>query len=124
MPNTILNALESHFKDNKPFLKNGYCIRDLSSELGVPIYQISAVINQVHGKNFNEFINEYRVDHLTSLMGKDPMIHQYTLEALGQLAGFQSRNAFISAVKRRTGRTPSELFGRRGGSRLDAEKSI
>jgi len=113
MSNTILDNLESHLRDNKPFLKNGYTIRDLSAELGIPVYQISALINKVHGKNFNEFINEHRLDHLVALAATEPTIHQYTLEALGHLAGFQSRNAFISAAKRRTGRTPSELFGRR-----------
>jgi AraC-like DNA-binding protein len=38
---------------------------------------------------------------------------QYTLEALGKMAGFNSRTAFIAAVKKKTGKTPSELFNRR-----------
>ena len=46
MSNTILDNLESHLRDNKPFLKNGYTIRDLSAELGIPVYQISALINK------------------------------------------------------------------------------
>jgi AraC-like DNA-binding protein len=116
MTDTIRQTLESHFRTNKPFLRSGYSIRDLSSELGIPIYQISSFINQVYGKNFNEWINEFRVDHVRDTLSKDPQIHNYTLEALGQMAGFQSRNAFISAMKRRTGRTPSEVLGRRGKS--------
>jgi len=111
-------ALESHFTDKLSFRKNGYTIGDLSHELNIPSHQLSAFINQEYGKNFNELINEYRVDYLTDTI-KSTMDHsQFTLEALGKEAGFNSRAAFISAVKKKTGKTPSELFGRRGESGL------
>jgi AraC-like DNA-binding protein len=106
-------ALESHFTGEKPFLKKGYKISDLSNELDIPYHQLSAFINQEYGKNFNELVNEYRVDHLVKLHEQDPGLKQFTLEALGQKVGFNSRVAFIAAVKKRTGKTPSELFGRR-----------
>ena len=109
-------ALESHFEREKPFLRKGYKISDLSNELDIPYHQLSAFINQEYGKNFNELVNEYRVDHLVRLHGEDSGLKQYTLEALGQKVGFNSRVAFISAVKKQTGKTPSELFGRRDES--------
>ena len=107
-------ALESHFRENFPFRKNGYTIGDLSHELNIPSHQLSAFINQEYGKNFNELINEYRVDFLSEMIKSSTDHFQYTLEALGKEAGFNSRAAFISAVKKRTGKTPSEFFGRRG----------
>ena len=106
-------ALESHFLGEKPFLRKGYKISDLSNELHIPYHQLSAFINQEYGKNFNELINEYRVDHLIRMHEEDPGLKQFTLEALGQKVGFNSRVAFIAAVKKRTGKTPSEIFGRR-----------
>jgi AraC-like DNA-binding protein len=113
MTDTIRQSLESHFREKKPFLKNGYSIRDLSTELGIPIHQLSQFINKKCGKNFNEWINEFRVDHFRDHLSTDPNVHHYTVEALGQMSGFQSRNAFITAMKRRTGSTPSEMLGRR-----------
>jgi AraC-like DNA-binding protein len=110
------NALENHFRDNLPFRKNGYTIGDLSHELNIPSHQLSAFINQEYGKNFNELINEYRVDYLAETIKSSTNHFQFTLEALGREAGFNSRAAFISAVKKKTGMTPSELFGRRGES--------
>ena len=107
-------ALEAHFRDKLPFRKNGYTIGDLSHELNIPSHQLSAFINQEYGKNFNELINEYRVDFLAEMIRSSKDHFQYTLEALGKEAGFNSRAAFISAVKKRTGKTPSELFRRRG----------
>jgi AraC-like DNA-binding protein len=105
--------LESHLKDNKPFRKRGYTMADLSKETNIPSYILSAFINQEYGKNFNELVNEYRVNYLVHEMISSVDYSQYTLEALGNLAGFNSRAAFIAAVKKTTGKNPSELFGRR-----------
>ena len=60
--------LENHFNTNLPFLKGGYTMSNLSSELLIPTHQLSAFINQEYGKNFNELINSYRVDYLESLV--------------------------------------------------------
>jgi AraC-like DNA-binding protein len=107
------DALEEHFSRNKPYLKQGYKIGDLANELNISYHQLSAFINQEYGKNFNELVNEYRVDHLVDLARTDIDLNMYTLEALGKKAGFNSRVAFIAAVKKRTHKTPSELFGRK-----------
>ncbi len=102
--------LESHLSAQQPFLKVGYKISDLSKELEIPTYILSAFINQAFGKNFNEWVNEYRVHYLKGLLQQNPDYRKYTLEALGKLAGFNSRTTFIAAVKKTTRRTPSEFF--------------
>jgi AraC-like DNA-binding protein len=109
----IKRSLEDHFEKNLPFRKRGYLISDLSRELNLPSYMLSAFINQEYGKNFNELINEYRVNYLVNEMTSSLDHSQYTLEALGNLAGFNSRAAFIASVKKTTGKKPSEVFGRR-----------
>jgi AraC-like DNA-binding protein len=103
-------ALEAHFRENKPFLRVGYKIAELSKELDIPGYQLSAFINQEYGKNFNELVNEYRVDYLEEMLQSSPENFQYTLEALGNMAGFNSRTAFIAAVKKKTGKPPVDHF--------------
>jgi AraC-like DNA-binding protein len=102
--------LENHFNSNQPYIKGGYAMSDLSAELTVPAYQLSAFINQEYGKNFNELINNYRVEYLEGLVKNDPEYQNYTLEALGKLAGFKSRAAFYAAVKKKTNLTPAALF--------------
>lgn len=103
-------ALQEHFRENRPFLRIGYKIRDLSHELDIPGYQLSAFINQEYGKNFNELINDQRVDYLEEMLQSNPDNFQYTMEALGNMAGFNSRSAFIAAVKKKTGKPPVEHF--------------
>jgi AraC-like DNA-binding protein len=102
--------LKSHLTAQQPFLKTGYKIGDLSKELDIPTYILSAFINQAYGKNFNEWVNEYRVHYLKGLLQQNPDYRKYTLEALGKLAGFNSRTTFIAAVKKTTRQTPSEFF--------------
>lgn len=104
------SILEKHFEENKPFIKGGYAMGDLARELSIPSHQLSAFINQEYGKNFNELINCYRVDYLEKLVAKEPEHLNYTLEALGQLAGFKSRASFYAAVKKKTGQTPAAFF--------------
>lgn len=104
--------IESHFKSNKPFIVVGYKIKDLSKELNIPIYLISSFINQEYGKNFNEFVNEHRVEHVADILKKSPDGQQFTLEAVAKSAGFNSRNTFIAAVKKKSGMTPSVYFSR------------
>ncbi len=107
------SLLENHFETNQPFIKGGYTMGDLSRELSIPSHQLSAFINQEYGKNFNELINNYRVDFLEKLVLASPEYQNYTLEALGQLAGFKSRASFYSAVKKKTGLTPASLFNQK-----------
>jgi AraC-like DNA-binding protein len=105
--------LEKHFRKNLPFLQSRYSIRDLSKETGIPSYLLSAFINQEYGKNFNEYVNDNRISYLIQYVEQNPQaLQQYTLEVLGQMGGFRSRASFISAMKRNTGKTPSEIFSK------------
>jgi AraC-like DNA-binding protein len=107
--NTIRQVLENHLLVNTPFRKTGYTISDLSNEVSIPSYLLSAFINQEYGKNFNELINEYRVDFFLDLVKQPDANSQYKLEALGKEAGFNTRASFIRAVKKKTGLTPSDF---------------
>jgi AraC-like DNA-binding protein len=108
--------IAAHMEAGKPFCLPGYSIYDLSKEVDIPLYQLSAFINQEFGKNFNEWINDYRFNYLKELQATQNNLHLYTLEALGKLAGFNSRTSFIAAIKKRTGKTPSEYFLKPGKS--------
>ncbi len=107
---TYRNLIEKHLSGKKPFCATGYSIRDLSKEVNIPMYQVSAFINQEYGKSFSEWINDHRFSYLQHLQQENGDFHRYTLEALGKLAGFNSRTSFIAAIKKRTGKTPSEYF--------------
>jgi AraC-like DNA-binding protein len=111
--------IKDHFAESLAFRKPGYAIRDLSNETGIPGYLLSFFINQEYGMNFNEMINAYRVEYLIGLLKTSFDWQSYTLEAIGKMAGFNSRTAFIAAIKKYTGMTPSTLFGRRDSEKFE-----
>jgi len=104
--------IENHFAANHPYIKGGYTIAELSKELDIPSYLLSAFINQQYGKNFNELVNEYRVDYFLNLVKQPNLNSQYKLETLGNQAGFNTRASFIRAVKKKTGLTPSDFVNK------------
>jgi AraC-like DNA-binding protein len=106
----IKSLLEEHLRTKQPYRKQRYSLNDMSTELSIPSYQLSAFVNQAYGMNFNEFVNAERIHHIQDRLSKEPGLRQFTLEALAKEAGFNSRGSFIKAVKRQTGKTPSELF--------------
>jgi len=102
-----INAqIEQHMAEKKSLIKKGFTMRDLAFEMDIQPYIISAVINQVHNINFNDFLNRYRINYAISLFeqGTGKMI---TLEALAEQCGFNNRNTFTTAFKKNTGLTPS-----------------
>ena len=102
--------IDFHFVQNAPFIKEGYSINDLSTELNIPVYLLSTFINEEYKVNFNEWINDFRIDYLSNLLKTSPKHLKFTLESLGNQVGFSSRSAFNSALKKKTGKTPSEFF--------------
>ena len=75
--------------------------------MGIPSYLLSAFINSEFGMNFSEFINNIRVSYLIDIFKKNPnYLNKYTFEVLGEMGNFNSRTAFILAVKRKTGKPP------------------
>ncbi len=92
-----------------PYLKKGCTCAALASEMHMQPYVLSAIINQVFKTNFNDFINNYRVEHAKSLIqnGEAKLL---TLEALSEQSGFNNRNSFTIAFKKHTGQTPSAFI--------------
>jgi AraC-like DNA-binding protein len=96
-----------HMKEQKPFLKMGYSIQDLSNETGIPVYQLSPLINGHFNMNFANWVNRFRIEYFIELVPENP---QLTLEALSKKAGFITRSTFINAFKKEKVVTPREFF--------------
>jgi AraC-like DNA-binding protein len=93
----------------KPYLKAGYSLIDLTNDLGVPLYQVSFFLNHEKGKSFHDMLNQYRVEHSRQLMINEKN-RQLTLEAIAFESGFGNRNSFTTAFKKFTGHTPSAFM--------------
>ena len=106
------DPLDDFIRNERPYLRQGYTLIDMSKDLGIPRHILSRMINVRYGKNFNAIINQFRIDYLKDIPSREPNWHLYTMEALGKLAGFNSRNTLIKAFRKCTGESPSSYFMR------------
>jgi len=70
---------------------------------------LSQVINSLENKNFNDFINEQRVEEFIKCVS-DPGSRQFTLLALAFDCGFSSKASFNRNFKKYTSLSPSEYL--------------
>jgi len=103
----VIEQMNELMEQKQPFLQTGYNIKSLADELSIPSYQLSALLNRQMGMNFNEYLNQYRVQHCKKLMQAGEA-DNLNLKGLSVMCGFNNRNTFTMAFKKFTGRTPSD----------------
>jgi putative ABC transport system permease protein len=79
----------------------------LAVKLNIHPHDLSRIINVGTGKNFNDFINEFRVRETARKM-RDPAYAHLTLLGIAYEAGFNSQRTFNRVFKEVTGKTPAE----------------
>ncbi|GAB5409615.1 MAG: helix-turn-helix domain-containing protein [Balneolaceae bacterium] len=99
---SILMEKETVYKD--PELN----LAKLSELLQAKPYLITQTLNLVIGKKFSDYVNEYRLEEVKRLMNSTDYSH-FTLLAIANEAGFNSKASFNRIVKKLTGKPPSDL---------------
>jgi len=99
----LKKAMESNLYYQDPELS----INSLAEKLGLPSRELSQIINNVLKKNFNDFVNEYRVGDVARKM-QDPAYDRITLLGIAWEAGFNSKSTFNRIFKQMTGKSPVE----------------
>ncbi|MDF2189887.1 AraC family transcriptional regulator [Paraflavitalea sp. CAU 1676] len=105
----LKSLLESLFRDSKPYLRHGFSLQELSDGLGIPLYRVSAFINQSYDMRFTDFVNLHRIGHAVLLIKQGEACH-WSLDGLATQCGFNNRNSFREAFKRFTGQVPSDFI--------------
>ena len=100
--------LQSYMTTDRPFLDSELTLPGLADRLGIPAYQLSQIINESLGVSFFDFINGHRVEEAKRLL-QDPSKSAFTILAVAEEAGFNSKSAFNATFKRYAGQTPSEF---------------
>ncbi len=81
-------------------------LSSLAEKLEIHTHELSRIINIALKKNFNDFVNEYRVRDVARKM-QDPAYDRITLLGMAYDAGFNSKATFIRAFKQLTGKNPA-----------------
>ncbi|HCC70170.1 MAG TPA: hypothetical protein DEQ09_03335 [Bacteroidales bacterium] len=105
----FLDIIIKHVEKEKPYLDRNLTIYDLSLQTGISRHHITQVLNNLHGRNFFTFINEYRVKEVISRM-KDPANKNFTILAIAYDSGFNSKSTFNTIFKNITHHTPTQYL--------------
>lgn len=99
---TIINYLEKE----KCYLQSSLTLKQLAKDLHLSTHKLSEIINKKSNKNFNDFINTYRIAYVQERLKDRENWKHLKLESLGIEAGFKSRSSFFSVFKKQVGVSP------------------
>ncbi|MDF1698074.1 MAG: AraC family transcriptional regulator [Saprospiraceae bacterium] len=100
-------VIEKLFLDEKVYLEPDLSLKSLASQLGYAPAQLSEIINTGFGKNFNDFINGYRVEEVKRQL-KSGKHKALSLVGIAMDCGFNSKATFNRVFKKISGTSPSE----------------
>lgn len=104
--NEDLLKLKKYMADEKPFLNPALTIQDISREIGVPVRELSVLINHQLGQHFYDFVNTYRIENAMEIL-KDSSKYKVTVLEILYEVGFNSKSSFNTAFKKHAGNTPT-----------------
>jgi AraC-like DNA-binding protein len=105
-----LTELLTYMDTEKPYLDPDLSLPDLARRLRTNPVVLSAVINAGAGRNFNDFVNEYRVEAFKQQV-RDPANAHLSFLGLALDCGFNSKATFNRAFKKFTGTSPKAFAG-------------
>ncbi|MUP45596.1 AraC family transcriptional regulator [Gramella sp. BOM4] len=99
--------IDSHLLENQRFLDPNLSLDELAGEMNMSNTHLSKIINTYSGYNFSDYINSLRIEQAKKLLN-DPDFCKFTIVAIGQECGFNSRSTFYAAFKKFTVQTPTQ----------------
>ncbi len=99
-------GLKQLMESDRVYQDEDLSLDDLAVRLQISSEQLSRFLNTQLGKNFNVFVNEYRIQAASQLLCEDP---KRTVLSIAFAVGFSSSSAFHEAFRRFTGTTPGKL---------------
>jgi AraC-like DNA-binding protein len=104
----LKEKLLAYMTSEKPYLEPELSLADLARRLHTNPVLLSQVINAGAGKNFNDFVNEYRVEEFKRQV-REPANAHLSFLGLALDCGFNSKATFNRAFKKFTGASPKEF---------------
>ena len=94
--------------DGNAFLSSDFSKSKIMSELKISDRLFTFYFNEYLGSSFTQWRSDLRIDYSYELVNNG-YLSNHTIESLAQKVGFQSRNKFTEAFKKRKGINPSEV---------------
>ncbi|MTI32098.1 helix-turn-helix domain-containing protein, partial [Xanthovirga aplysinae] len=98
--NPMFDQLEKLMMSEELYKDPNLKLQDVAKKLNVIPHRLSQLLNDNLGKNFTQFVNEYRIKEAKKLL---QLNHDFTLEAIGYDCGFNSKSTFFATFKKLNG---------------------
>ncbi|WP_289645243.1 helix-turn-helix transcriptional regulator [Maribacter aestuarii] len=108
----IFTDFNTQVQQQKLFLDSSITLSLLAMKTDTSARRISEMISASNYANFNDYINHLRVAHSEKLIQKK-YLEKHSIEALGKVCGFHSKNAFYRAFRKEYDCTPKEYSARK-----------
>lgn len=105
----ICDKIDNLILKEKLYLNSSLNLSFLASQINISDRMISKAINVVKKKNFNHFIHEYRIREFKMLVQQDKY-KNYSIEALANEIGYNSRASFYKNFKKIVGISPMDFI--------------
>ncbi len=105
----VYNHVQHIMATSQEVFDPGFSLGRVSDIVGEHPRRVSQAINEVGGKNFSMLLAEVRIREACRRMADTEAYGKYTIGAIAESVGFQSRTNFTSVFKKVTGLTPSEF---------------
>ena len=94
---------------DKPYLNPDLNLSDLAKQANMTRAQLSEIINSGFNKNFNDFVNEYRVETFKTKLQEGKQA-QLSLLGIALECGFNSKATFNRVFKKLTDHSPTQYL--------------
>ena len=102
----IYEKIRSSFNGDKVFLHRDLNLAAISDIINEKPHHISQTMSELVQKNFNDYLNFYRIEHAKKML-TDKNFGHYKIEAIAIESGFNNKVTFNKAFLKWTQSTPS-----------------
>ena len=104
----LINRVHNLLVNEKVYKDAELSLDSLALLLNVSRNSLSRAINRTTGKNFNKYVNEYRIKEALRIMSAEKH-RMISIDDLMEQVGFNSRSTFYQSFKNTTGLSPAEF---------------
>jgi TolB-like protein/AraC-like DNA-binding protein len=108
---TYQEASDRAMEEEELYLDTDLSLKKLADHIGLHANKLSWLLNEHVGKNFNEYVNSYRLEAFKT-KALSPDYQHITLLGLAYESGFNSKSVFNQFFKESTGTTPRQWLKR------------
>lgn len=103
----LMKKITDVLENNAEIYDDTFCLNRMAELVEASYKDVSQVVNEEYGGNFNSMLNEYRIREACRRLSDTANYGRLTIEAIARSVGFKSRTGFATLFKRFTGMTPS-----------------